>query len=103
MNDHDISMLSAKLVQIQRLRDSILPAFPLLKDYYELEVSRLTASLILENDDVTRGRIQQLLEVLRLPHKLDDEIANLSRILTQPDEDTTQQGLDGLNGLWRLN
>ena len=95
-------MLSAKLAQIQRLRDSLLPAFPLLKDYYEQEVSRLTASLIIENDEVTRGRIQQLLEVLRLPQKLDSEMQDLNRILTHPDETTTQHGLDGLQGLWRM-
>lgn len=101
MNDSDIAMLSARLAQIQRLRDGILPIFPLLKTHFEHDVSKLTASLILVNDEVTRGRIQQLLEFLRLPQQLDDEMQHLHQILTQPDETTTQHGLDGLNGLWR--
>ena len=101
MNDSDIAILSARLAQVQRLRDGILPVFNLLKTYYEHDVSKLTASLIHVNDEVTRGRIQQLLELLRLPQQLDDEIQDLHRILTQPDETTTQHGLDGLTGLWR--
>lgn len=102
MNDSDMATLSARLAQIQRLRDSIIPAFPLLKSHFETEVSKLTASLILENDEITRGRIQQLLEFMRLPQQLDDELQYLHRILTQTDEATTQQGLDGLNGLYRM-
>lgn len=101
MNDSDIATLSARLAQVQRLRDGILPVFPLLKTHYDHDVSKLTASLIHANDEVTRGRIQQLLEFLRLPQQLDDEMQHLHRILTQPDEATTQQGLDGLSGLWR--
>jgi hypothetical protein len=103
LNDSDIAMLSEKLSTLQRLKDGILPVFPLLKSHYETEMSRLTASLINFNDEVTRGRIQQLLDILRLPHKLDDEIQNIHRILSQSDdESTTQQGLDGLTGLMRM-
>lgn len=102
MNDSDIAMLSARYALLQRMRDGVLPVFPLLKTHFEHDVSRLTASLIHANDDVTRGRIQQLLELLRLPEKLDEEMQNLDRILKQPDEATTQQGLDGLTGLFRM-
>lgn len=101
MNDSDIAMLSAKLAQAQRLRDGILPVFPLLKIHYENEISRLTASLIHADDEETRGRIKQLLDFLRLPEKLDGEMQEIHRILTQPDEATTQHGLDGLTGLFR--
>lgn len=102
MNDSEFATLSARHVQLQRLREGILPVFPLLKTNFEHDLSRLTASLIHANDDVTRGRIQQLLELLRMPEKLDEEIQNLDRILKQPDEATTQQGLDGLTGLFRM-
>lgn len=101
MNDSDIALLSEKLANAQRLRDAILPVFPLLKPHYEALISKMTASLIIMNDEVTRGRIQQLLENLRLPQMLDEEIQSINRILTQPDEAITQHGLDGLSGLWR--
>lgn len=101
MNDSDIAMLSEKLAHLQRLRDGILPVFPLLKTHYESEMSRLTASLIHADDEEIRGRIKQLLDFLRLPQKLDEEMQNTHRILTQPDEATTHQGMDGLTGLWR--
>lgn len=102
MNDSDIAMLSARLAQIQRLRDSVLPVFPLLKTHFESDMSRMTASLIHTNDEETRGRIKQLLDFLRLPEKLENEIQDLNRILNQPEEATTQQGLDGLTGLFRM-
>lgn len=98
MNDSDIAILSERLAQMQRLRDGILPVFQLLKTHYEHDVSKLTASLINANDEVTRGRIQQLLKFMCLPQELDDEMQDIHRILTQPDEATTQHGLDGLTG-----
>ena len=100
LNDSFADSLSGELAMAQRLRDSLLPINPLLRAYYEPEMARLTASLIGENNEVIRGKIQQLLEVIRLPEKLSEDIANLHRILMQSDE-TPTQGLDSLTGMFR--
>lgn len=63
----------ARLSHIQQTLDAIAPGWPFLQAHIEPQMAELTAQLINQDNEQTRGRIKALAGLIALPDTLDQE------------------------------
>lgn len=99
MDDATASNLHEQLNELQNLLTQLHIVMPYLEPYLHVRRDSFITLLIDKNDDVIRGRIQELQDLLDLPQVLASQIAYKTQEINRSDDDTTQPtGLDAING-----
>jgi hypothetical protein len=99
MNDADISRLHHEINELQSLLTILYPAMPRLRFYLLSRRDSFVTQLVDHNDEVTRGRIQELQSLIDIQETLERQIAYRTAEINRADEGTTGlTGLDAISG-----
>lgn len=99
MDDATASNLHEQLNELQKLLTQLHIVMPYLIPYLLSRRDNFVTRLVEKNDDVIRGRIQELQNFLDLPRVLASQIEYRTQEINRSEYDTTQPtGLDAING-----
>lgn len=99
MDDATASNLHEQLNELQNLLTKLHIVMPYLEPYLHVRLDNFITLLVNKNDDVIRGRIQEVQDLLDLPQVLASKIAYKTQEINRSEDDTTQPyGLDAING-----
>jgi hypothetical protein len=99
LNDADVSRLQHEINEIQSLLATIHPVMPRLKVYLLSRRDNFITQLVDHNDEVTRGRIQELQALIGLQEILERQITYRTAEINRADDSTTGlTGLDAISG-----
>lgn len=99
MNDAEIARLHHEIKELQSLLAIIHPVMPRLKGYLLNRRDNFVTQLVDHNDEVTRGRIQELQSLIDLQETLERQISYRTAELNRVDDGTTGlTGLDAISG-----
>ena len=99
MDDSQLSNLNREVNDIKSLQTTIYPVMPRLVKYLIERRDHFLSQLVDKNDEVLRGRIQEIQSMIDIQKTLEAPIQYRIRLIESAGERTTSHfGLDSLTG-----